>query len=43
MKPGLGTEEGVLHGPKPTEMCSNGVEYSGIDAEVVEVVHRHSF
>lgn len=44
MEPGLGKEEGVLNGCKHTEMCSTWVEYySGIDAEIVEVVHRLSF
>lgn len=44
MKPGLAGEEGVLNGPKHAEMCSDEVEYySGIDAEIVEVVHRGSF
>lgn len=44
MKPGLGREEGVLNGPKHTEMCSDEVEYySGKDAEIVEVVHECSF
>lgn len=44
MKPRLGGEEGVLNGHTHAEMCSGEVEYySGVDAEIVEVVHRCSF